>query len=437
MHDAPTWDAPAGRITGRRDGRVLRATGIRYARAKRFAYPTPEPASATPIDATRPGPACPQSESPLLEGLLNNPMGDLEQDEDCLRLSVTLPADAQPTDELPVIVWIHGGAYVWGAGDAPVFDPSRVVAEQHVIVVSVTYRLGLFGYLRTPNSPANLGLVDQIHALRWVRTNIAAFGGDPANITATGQSAGADAVAHLMIADHTRGLFRRAVLASPPLGVLPRRNRMTAVMARLTEGLDTDADPATLLERQRQILAGVQRFGLKAAMAYGVQYGEPPLPHEMDRDEAWREVARRIDLLIGWTSRESALFTVSALDRITRTPGLGPLAQRAADQVVTRSIYSGPGQAFADRHRAAGGRGYRYVLDFGAPGNPYQGAHLIDGALMFWNPDVWADSPLLKGLSHQHIDEAGTCMRQVWGDFARTGQLEPMAREGILTLSEL
>ncbi len=415
----------------------MRATGIRYARAARFERPVPEPGSPTPIDATEPGPACPQARSPLLEGLLANPLGDLPHDEDCLRLSVTAPAGAQPGDRLPVIFWIHGGAYIWGAGDAPVFDPVALVGEQRVIVVNVTYRLGIFGYLRTRLSPANLGLLDQLEALRWVKENIHGFGGDPDNITASGQSAGADAVAHLMIADGAEGLFRRAVLASPPFGVLPNRTRMTAAMAKAADRIPADLDAADLVAAQRRVHASVQRFGLKAAMAFGVQYAHDPLPHERDRDEAWRAVARRVDVLLGWTAREGSLFTVEALARLTRTPALGPLTQRAAVEWVSRVIYSAPGRAFGVRHRAAGGRGYRYVLDFGGPGNPYRAAHMIDGALMFWRPDVWADSPLLAGLSRQQIDEAGHHLRAIWGDFARTGTVAPVHRAGIIRLDPL
>ncbi|HHV20580.1 MAG TPA: carboxylesterase family protein [Propionibacterium sp.] len=433
----PTWQTPAGVIVGRRDGRVVRATGIRYARAGRFERPVPEPGSPTPIHATEPGPACPQPVAPLLESLLTNPLGDLERDEDCLHLSVTAPANVRPDDRLPVIVWIHGGAYIWGAGDAPVFDPASLVMEQGVIVVNVTYRLGIFGYLHSRHSPANLGLLDQLEALRWVKNNIAAFGGDPENITASGQSAGADAVAHLMIADGAKGLFRRAVLASPPLGVLPNRARMYAAMARAADLLPADLPVDDLVAAQRRIHAGVQRFGLKAAMAYGVEYGRTPLPRERDRDEAWRAAAPDIDLLIGWTAREGALFTVAALARLTRTPVVGPLSQRAAVEWVTRVIYAKPSQAFAARHAAAGGRGYRYRLDFGAPGNPYRAAHMIDGALMFDRPDVWADSPLLAGLSPARVDEAGQLLREIWGGFARTGTVAPIDRAGVIRLSPL
>lgn len=212
---APRWSAPAGEIIGHRDGDVLRARGIRYARAARFQRPIAEAPTDT-IDATRPAPGCPQPPMDFLERALGVKRGELEFDEDCLRLSVTVPADATATDALPVMVMIHGGSYTSGAGDLAIYDPARLVSEQRVIVVNVTYRLGLLGYLGDgADRPANLGLLDQIEALRWVRTNISAFGGDAESVTVFGQSAGGDATAHLMIARGTEGLFRRAIIQSP------------------------------------------------------------------------------------------------------------------------------------------------------------------------------------------------------------------------------
>ncbi len=99
-----------------------------------------------------------------------------------------------PGDKRPVMVWIHGGSYVFGAGDAAIYDARALVEEQGVIVVSVTYRLGLLGFLGgSGGRAANVGLLDIIEALRWVKANIAAFGGDTDNITLFGQSAGGDA----------------------------------------------------------------------------------------------------------------------------------------------------------------------------------------------------------------------------------------------------
>lgn len=164
---APTWRCAAGTVVGRRDGRVVRATGIRYARAARFREPVAEPPATSPVGATGWAPACPQPLTPQLDTVLVDPMGELTYDEDCLRLSVTAPERVPPGAALPVMVWIHGGSYTSAAGDAPIFDPAALVAEQQVVVVAVTYRLGLLGYLGGgPDRPANLGLLDQVEALR-------------------------------------------------------------------------------------------------------------------------------------------------------------------------------------------------------------------------------------------------------------------------------
>ncbi len=127
-----------------------------------------------------------------------------------LRLSIARPTGPGPH---PVVVWIHGGAYVAGGGDLPWYDGARLAAEQKLVIVSISYRLGPFGYLRLPGaSGASNGLLDQITALRWVRRHIGAFGGDPANITVAGQSAGAHSISAIIAWGEAGPLFDRAVL---------------------------------------------------------------------------------------------------------------------------------------------------------------------------------------------------------------------------------
>lgn len=160
--------------------------------------------------------------------MIGSSLRPLTSTEDCLRLSLTMPGDIQPGDSRPVMVWIHGGSYVFGAGDAAIFDPRAMVEEQGVIVVSVTYRLGLFGFLGgSGGRAANVGLLDIIEVLRWVNRNIQAFGGAADCVTLFGQSAGGDAIAHLMIAEDAQGLFQRAIIQSAPLGISLGRHKMT------------------------------------------------------------------------------------------------------------------------------------------------------------------------------------------------------------------
>ncbi|QWC84273.1 carboxylesterase family protein [Nocardioidaceae bacterium] len=440
--EAPQWRTPAGTVRGWRDGDVLRATGIRYATAERFAEPVVEPVALEPIDATSWAPACPQPGSPTLEAACHEPMGGMTYDEDCLRVSVTVPADMAPGETLPVMVWIHGGAYRIGAPDAPIFDAAPLVAEQRVVWVAVGYRLGVLGYLGLDGTPANLGLLDQLEALRWVRRNVAAFGGDDADVTLIGQSAGGDAVAHLMVAQGTERLFERAVVMSAPLGITTGREKMTAAMVEAVTG--SVADPRTapvedLVAAQDTAVAAAAPFGLVAAMPFGVEYGRHPLPPEAEMDAAWRAVAPDVELLIGATDREVALYAavMPPLVRLAKVPGVGTALVASMVRVLTWRIFGGAAASFGARHRRAGGRGNRYSIVWGSPGNPFDGAHVIDMPLLFGTKESWGPAPMLDGLAWSEVEAAGRTVRRLWGDFARSGTLPRTRRWGLISVRGL
>ena len=145
-------------------------------------------------------------------------MGDGEQtiqNEDCHFLSICTPSRV---GSRPVLVWIHGGAYIAGCGEESAYDGTALAQEGDIVVVSVTYRLGVFGYLYNPDGvPQNLGLKDQITALRWVHENIYHFGGDPNYITLAGHSAGGHSVVSL-ISYCKEPYFCKAIIQSAPLG---------------------------------------------------------------------------------------------------------------------------------------------------------------------------------------------------------------------------
>ncbi len=423
----PSFAPPCGPVLGwRRDG-VVRVTGLPYARARRFAAPVPAPDWQEPRSATDWSPACPQPQTPVLDAIIPPQLVGRPQSEDCQHLSLTLPADAGPEEALPVLVWIHGGSYTSGAGDMPITDPTALVAEQRVVVVSVTYRLGLFGYLGLGNGrPANLGLLDQLEALRWVQRNIAAFGGDPLQVTVFGESAGADAVAHLMAVPEAPALFRRAILQSPPLGIRRRRERMSAAMAEAATHVTAEMSATEVVALQPDVEQASRAFGLVAAMPFGTQYGFPPLPAEDAVDEAWDRIAPDIDLLVGHTAEEARFFLPGAprLVRWTSLPVLGgPLAWLVVTAVTAR-VYSRPVRAFARRHARAGGRASTYVVSWSAPGNPFGAAHAIDLALLFGDEQAWAPAALVAGASWAEIERHARDVRQVWGDFAR-GEIAP------------
>lgn len=164
------------------------------------------------------GPACPQDSSDWT-GMLD--VG--YTDEDCLYLNVWTPAES-PDEELPVMVWIHGGAFTSGAGSLPIYDGHNL-AEKGVVVVTINYRLGALGLMAHPllseESPhgvsGNYGLLDQVAALEWVQTNVGAFGGDADNVTVFGESAGGISILELMVSPLAAGLFDRAIVESGPM----------------------------------------------------------------------------------------------------------------------------------------------------------------------------------------------------------------------------
>ncbi|APT91180.1 hypothetical protein CSPHI_09320 [Corynebacterium sphenisci DSM 44792] len=431
----PVAEAPAGRFLGLADGPVERFRGIRYARAERYAAPAPvaDATPATTVDARAAGPACPQNPS-AVAALLAPHAAAPAQDEDCLRLSVTAPAGAAGDGGgRPVLVWVHGGAYTSGAADAAANDPARLVAEQDVVVVTVGYRLGVYGFL----GEANLALLDIDRALAWTARNIAGFGGDPANITLAGQSAGADAVLGILAAVGAGALplrVARAIVQSAPVGFIRGRSPMLAAMRDAAGPPPADAPTAEMLAAARRAEAAARGLGPQAAMPFGLAYGAPPLPPEEELDAAWRAVAGRVGLLIGRTAREPALFMADhpALRRVRRLPGGG----RVFDALVSRYAERTYGlDGFLANWVAGGGRGYRYLLDWGGPGNPLRAAHTSDLPLLFGDRECWRGSALTSDVPWSRTHAEGAELRRIWADFARTGRIrEPQRAAAFLQL---
>jgi len=215
----PIVDAPAGKIEGRLDGKLRVFKGIPYALPPvgqaRWKPPSPMPRWAEVRKATEFGPACYQ---PTVKVQTVYTRGPLPMSEDCLTLNIWAPDGAR---NAPVFFWIYGGALAAGASREPLYDGARLAARD-IVVVSINYRLGVFGWLAHPELSAespkgvsgNYGLLDQIEALRWGRQNIRAFGGDPSNVTIAGESAGGLSVMYLMAAPSARGLFSKAIAQS-------------------------------------------------------------------------------------------------------------------------------------------------------------------------------------------------------------------------------
>ncbi len=210
------WPTPAGLIVGDEVGGVARFLGIPYAHAGRWQRPT---LASWPqrLEAQTPGPACPQRGSAEIRLGAYLPL----QKEDCLNLNVWMPLFPPPPGGFPVMVFIHGGSFTGGGGAVPIYD-GRALARRGVVVVTINYRLGPFGFLALPGlaaedpdrSTGNYGLLDQIAALRWVRENIGVFRGNPKQVTVFGESAGAMSVCALLTSPLAKGLFQRAILES-------------------------------------------------------------------------------------------------------------------------------------------------------------------------------------------------------------------------------
>ncbi|SHE51629.1 carboxylesterase family protein [Chryseobacterium sp. OV279] len=415
-----------GKIMALKENGIIRAKSIRYAHSERFKRPVPEQPSASEIIFPYKTPVCPQVISPLAEKMIGpTHIEDFDADESTQFLSVFRPENFTDHEKLPVVVWIHGGSHEIGCGDLPTSDPSDWVKEQHIIVVTVSYRLGLFGFLGGDESrPANLGLFDIIEALKWIKNYSSDFGGDPENITLLGQSSGGDAIAHLMISDGVEGLFKRVIIQSAPLGLRHNRQKMSAEFLKRTEFLKVETDVLKMAEEYRKHVPAVIKYGLKAAMPFGTQYGFPPLCQENEAVEKWKSNAGKYDVLIGLNDNETAFYlkTSDALNKYFGK-GFGLIILDKAVRKTTEFIYGKPAEEFAENYAKAGGNVYLFRIHSESEHNHIGAAHCIDLPLVFGNEEAWKSAELLKNIPWKYIHENGKKLRAIWAEFARTGTI--------------
>jgi para-nitrobenzyl esterase len=332
-----------GKLQGfEKDGvRVFR--GVPYARPPvgplRFRAPEPLAPWAGIRDATQYGPACHQP--PLMLAAL--PGFDIgTQSEDCLYLNVYAPAGASPANRKPVLFWIHGGAFVIGAGSQSIYDGTKLAKRGDVVVVTINYRLGVFGFLslgQREAAAANPGLLDQIAALAWVREHIAAFGGDPGDVTIFGESAGGMSVGTLLGCPAARGLFHKAIPQSGSCQAIHDHESAGAVTTAVVGALGlASPNVQQLREIPAEKLQEVQQaVSMQLMIASGAQLlpfqpvvdGDvlPRHPFEQVRDGLSRDVR----LLIGSTRDEWKLF--GFMDPEVRQLD----AQRIAKRIVQRA----------------------------------------------------------------------------------------------------
>ena len=447
----PVVRTTAGLVRGRAEGGVAVFRGIPFAQPPvgdlRFAAPRP----ARPWDGVREaamfGPPPPQA------GFLLMPMAPVDpaaNPDDWLTVNVFSPALGAAG--LPVLVWIYGGAYRFGASCLTDYDGTPL-ARQDVVVVTFNHRVGVEGYAHLPGVPANRALLDQVAALRWVAENIAAFGGDPGRVTVFGESAGAGAIASLLVMPAAAGLFRRAVAQSVPGTFFsPDLAADVTVAIAGAAGLPATAeafaaaDPARLAAASDAVRPADHRDRWGPVGHTGVPFS-PVVDGAVLPSAPWQAVAagaaRDVDLLTGHNRDEYRLFTVLAgvrgkIDEPTASAALRGLAGGAAGEAAYREAYPDadaetlfelvnsdwlfrmPTLHLAQAHAAAGGRTFLYQVSYPAPEAGLGACHAIDVPLVFgvysgigqmlFGPEPPASAVAL-----------GDVMRAQWAAFAAHG----------------
>ena len=321
--------------------------GVAYAQQpvgdRRFLAPAPLEPWTGVRDALEHGPLPPQGRS-FVGGGRDDPK---IRDEACLTVTVWSPDTG---GSLPVMVWIPGGAFVYGAGQLQLYNGSRLAANGNVVVVNVTYRIGVFGGFELGDLgdgfDDNLCLRDQIAALRWVQDNIAAFGGDPDRVTVFGESAGATSVLALLASPAADGLFARAIAQSPALPLIADRETRARQSRRFLQRLGVGVDEVKALpQRQLRRAAGLlqqESAQQTPTLAYGLTYGVELLPrHPIDAARAGQVL--RVPLIIGTNSHEASMFAWTKPPMLPTTPeSIDGYFQRRAPEAKARVLAAYP-----------------------------------------------------------------------------------------------
>ncbi len=445
----PIAQTPSGDLQGTVESGVAVFRAVPYAAApvgeRRFAPPQPFAPWTGLRDATAHGPIAPQTPSRLRAA-----MGDFERphSEDCLTLTIWTPAaDTKPR---PVLVWLHGGAWMSGAGSLDWYSGATLAREGDLVVVGVNYRLGALGYLHHPAiSPGNTGTADQAAALRWIATHIAAFGGNPGCITLAGQSAGATSIGRLVIDPASRPLFHRILLQSgsfgrPPLAAAEAASRAETLMRHLEIDPDAagaaaklrDTPPAQLLAASGALARGLARFASTNPPFMPV-VATPTTGAALIAQIA--TAASGLDTLIGVTRDEVHAFfaadpAMAAVDEPrasahigsaiahyrARRPGattLDLLADHASDETFIQ-----PSWALA---AALPGPTFAYRFDYTPQDNPFRACHCAELPFTFGTLDTFHGAGMLNGANPIIAAALSARMRRDWISFIRTGRPGP------------
>jgi para-nitrobenzyl esterase len=320
---------------------VVQFRGIRFATATRFQAPQPVEPWHDVYDATAFGPMLPQNPSGLESMLGKSDATPME--EDALFLNVFTPgADDRAR---PVMVWIHGGAFTAGAGSIPWYSGTNLATRGDVVVVTINYRLGAFGFLHLDNvlgagfeGSGNNGIRDQVAAINWVRDNIASFGGDPTNITLFGESAGGMSIATLLGVPGVAALIRNAIPQSGAADAVKDLDGAGLVTAAVLEhlGMSGSSAEALLDVPTGQLLATQEAVTQSLAATGELRLPFSPIVDGVVLPKHPREAVREgsaanVHLLVGTTSEEYKLF--SLMDRAQ-----GPMPEERLAGRVARVV---------------------------------------------------------------------------------------------------
>ncbi|UEA59234.1 carboxylesterase family protein [Gordonia otitidis] len=451
--DAPVVTTGAGRVSGRTHDGVAAFLGIPYAAAPvgpvAFDAPGRPPAWEGVREADGYGPTAPQVAYPApIAALLDNV---IELGDDYLNLNVWTPDPG--AGGLPVMVWIHGGAFTRGSNRLAIYA-GDTFARDGVVCVGINYRLGTAGFASVRGGVENRGLRDQIAALEWVQANIESFGGDPGNVTVFGESAGAMSVAALMSSPLTRGLFGRAIMQSGNGSVAATIDDARRVSARLAEilGVDADAeafaavDADALLAAQSQLALecmldpdpavwgeSTVRQGMGIMSQIPVVDGEvlTAVPHEAIASGAGAD----IPLLAGWNADEFRFFLAATggaeavteqaaaailgrvdggLDHLRARLDVGERAGDVLAAALTARAFADPTEALAASR--APDSTHLYEFGYSSPHADIRAGHAVEIPFVFDHVDQ--AHALVGPEPDQRIADE---MHRAWVDFATTG----------------
>lgn len=408
--DRPVVATRAGAVRGVTENGIARFLGIPYAAPpygeRRFRLPEPHAPWAGELDASKFGATPPQLVYKNgLERLMRTVLVD---GDDMLNVNIWTPEAALRGERLPVVVWIYGGALVMGSNAVQLYDGSNF-ARDGVVFVSINYRVGVEGFAELDDAPSNRGLADAIAALEWVRDEIAAFGGDSANVTIAGQSAGGLLVAMLLASPRARGLFARAMVMSAAMGPArePDVDMGTAVAEHLgiprTREAFSALTPLELATAQSTVMAGGN--AVSGGRYYIPVAGDELLP--LTLWEAFESgMSADIPVIIGTTRDEHRFWYVSTVLEQVMTPDvINPALEWMGVPQAAYELYqrNRPGQSpamafgalsldwvtrvglngYADTRHRLGARTWVYEFGWESPVLGLGAAHVVDLPFLF------------------------------------------------------